>query len=166
MVIISKLAVFLGAATTATAIFWDMDLIFARFRDESCQDLYGMNYVHSDHCFNGYTNGASDPVFSFKYKPRRKHDKDDKRRGCKVTVFDKLDCMGESYSLGDARATFGNCGTIDFNSTWGYQSLSVVCEDHKIDTSDKHKYISAPSNDPRCAQKLWEPLCIQNHHDN
>ncbi|TKA71719.1 hypothetical protein B0A55_10830 [Friedmanniomyces simplex] len=138
MVAFPKIAAFVAFLTTGVTA-WDYDIKFTRFRDTECKQPYHTDNLRSNHCYN--TGGASieTAAHSFIYDHRRTWSSDN-RPGCTVAVYPKLDCQGEPSSLGDATATFKQCGVYDDGET-GYNSISVTCDGKLPNT--KHKNLKA-----------------------
>ena len=145
MVAFIKLASLVVAATAASAA-WDFDvrelrlllttvpadentrpskMKFTRYHDSECKVAFSKaKRMHDNNCYTFHLN-ALGPFHSFTAYDNsnmwKKYGND--RPGCAVTVWSGDNCTAEGYSLGDAAATFGECGVF----APGYRSASVTC---------------------------------------
>ncbi|KAK0916228.1 hypothetical protein LTR02_000775 [Friedmanniomyces endolithicus] len=138
MLSITKLAALAVVLTSSLASAWTFDIAFTRYRDSECTQPYHTDHMKANKCYNGGNSLIEMPVNSFLYDHRR-HLTGDNRIGCTVTVYKKLDCQGEGYSMGDAASTFKQCGTFpaDGAEMTGYNSISVTCDGKKPDHGSK-----------------------------
>ncbi|KAK0262774.1 hypothetical protein LTS09_002749 [Friedmanniomyces endolithicus] len=138
MLSITKLAALAVVLTSSLASAWTFDIAFTRYRDSECTQPYHTDHMKANKCYNGGNSLIEMPVNSFLYDHRR-HLTGDNRIGCTVSVYKKLDCQGEGYSMGDAASTFKQCGTFpaDGDEMTGYNSISVTCDGKKPDHGSK-----------------------------